>query len=270
MRNILIPCSIVGVALLWSMAGADAATKVPICHYDGSVYRLTQVPLQTRPAHLAHGDVDPSTWWPDADADGHGDPAGATIPCPRSGYAQSDDDCNDADADVSPSERDTCKDDIDNDCSGVIDQLCTPSPADACPCFGIERMRETDEDWARLDFPMHEQQCVDFDDESREHPGTQEQILEITFMNYTYSDDPYEPGERDRFVLFTADWREGYQYCHGVSSWNELRADGTLGGAIYYDWWEWLDDNEVASCRQLIEGFADELGLVCRTERETE
>ncbi len=60
--------------------------------------------------------------WTDADGDGHGD---ATLSAADScgnvgGVSILDDDCNDADATISPSATEVC-DDIDNDCSGDAD-----------------------------------------------------------------------------------------------------------------------------------------------------
>lgn len=270
MRNTLLLTTVAAGALFSS--AAVAADKVPICHYDGVEYRLMEVRPNTVANHQAHGDVAPSTWWPDGDGDGYGDPAGATIPCPAPDHVENGDDCNDADPSVSPFERDTCRDGIDNDCSGVVDQLCIPTGD--CPCYGADRIRETVEDWARLQLDIHEEQCVDFARPAWEHPGWEE-ILELSFKNYVDLEDPFESGEKDRFLVYTADWDDGVPvadqaYCYGVSSWSENLPDGTSGGAIYYAWYATLDEGQVAACRGLIEGMADELGLVCKTEPDPE
>jgi predicted outer membrane repeat protein len=61
--------------------------------------------------------VDPVTLWPDADMDGHGDPAGATrTGCPSlPGWADVDDDCDDTEPRVHPGRDEIC-DGLDNDC----------------------------------------------------------------------------------------------------------------------------------------------------------
>ncbi|MFZ5480314.1 MAG: putative metal-binding motif-containing protein [Myxococcota bacterium] len=61
----------------------------------------------------------PITWYEDVDGDGHGVATGATqIACdPPAGFAVAADDCDDADATVSPSADETC-DDVDRDCDG--------------------------------------------------------------------------------------------------------------------------------------------------------
>jgi len=75
--------------------------------------------------------VDPTTttsWYPDGDTDGHGaSGASAVSACdaPTTGgtaWAATDDDCDDGDADVSPSASEVCDpDDVDEDCSGAAD-----------------------------------------------------------------------------------------------------------------------------------------------------
>jgi hypothetical protein len=64
----------------------------------------------------------PDKVWPDLDGDGHGDGAyTASIACTvPSGYAASDDDCDDGDASISPSATEVCNDE-DDDCNGVVD-----------------------------------------------------------------------------------------------------------------------------------------------------
>jgi len=63
-----------------------------------------------------------STWWIDADADGHGDAATAVSACEEpTGYAGTDDDCDDADATVFLGANEVC-DELDNDCDGDVDE----------------------------------------------------------------------------------------------------------------------------------------------------
>ncbi|MCK6524165.1 FG-GAP-like repeat-containing protein [Myxococcota bacterium] len=63
-----------------------------------------------------------TSWFRDADDDGHGDATGALTSCdPPAGYAASSDDCDDTRADVSPSATEVC-DAADNNCDGSIDE----------------------------------------------------------------------------------------------------------------------------------------------------
>ena len=66
--------------------------------------------------------TDASTWYADADADGYGDPASASLGCDApAGYVADDTDCDDTDAAVSPSQTELCNG-IDDDCDGSTDE----------------------------------------------------------------------------------------------------------------------------------------------------
>jgi hypothetical protein len=63
-----------------------------------------------------------TSWFRDADSDGHGDAASPLESCdPPAGYASSSDDCDDSRAEVSPSDAEIC-DELDNNCDGSIDE----------------------------------------------------------------------------------------------------------------------------------------------------
>ncbi|MCB9795760.1 MAG: putative metal-binding motif-containing protein [Alphaproteobacteria bacterium] len=62
------------------------------------------------------------TFFLDADGDGHGDAASPTEACgPPEGYVSSDNDCDDTDPSVSPSQPEVCGDGVDNDCDALLD-----------------------------------------------------------------------------------------------------------------------------------------------------
>jgi hypothetical protein len=70
------------------------------------------------------------TWYPDADADGYGDPEGAGVrSCadpstdadPRAADAT---DCDDGDARRNPGAAEVCSDGVDNDCDGDVNETC--------------------------------------------------------------------------------------------------------------------------------------------------
>jgi hypothetical protein len=69
-----------------------------------------------------------TTYFFDADRDGHGDPANAENFCEQpEGYALTGEDCDDQNAAVYPGAEDIC-DDLDNDCDGTVDNGLLSSP----------------------------------------------------------------------------------------------------------------------------------------------
>jgi len=66
--------------------------------------------------------VDADTWYDDADSDGYGDPAAASISCAAASGAVADGtDCDDDDAAINPGADEIC-DEVDNDCDNDIDE----------------------------------------------------------------------------------------------------------------------------------------------------
>jgi len=76
------------------------------------------------------GDCPPTTWYADADADGHGDAESTTEACedPSDGTTSwvsgPADDCDDGDPAVHPGARELCEDEVDQDCDGSVDETC--------------------------------------------------------------------------------------------------------------------------------------------------
>jgi hypothetical protein len=66
--------------------------------------------------------VDGEAWWPDADGDGFGAEGAEALACepPDEGVDQGGD-CDDADPDISPDERESCNG-VDDDCDGAVDE----------------------------------------------------------------------------------------------------------------------------------------------------
>ena len=69
--------------------------------------------------------VDTAPFYADSDGDGYGDPDSALAACaPPEGYVDDAQDCDDADAEISPDALERCADSVDNDCDGTVDQIC--------------------------------------------------------------------------------------------------------------------------------------------------
>ncbi|MCB9764220.1 MAG: hypothetical protein H6739_30895 [Alphaproteobacteria bacterium] len=65
---------------------------------------------------------DAAVWYQDVDRDGYGDPDYTTRACDQpTGYADNDDDCDDAEATTHPGATEVC-DSVDNDCDGATDE----------------------------------------------------------------------------------------------------------------------------------------------------
>lgn len=101
-----------------------APGKVDICHNTGSgkVIQLS-VASSAVAAHIAnHGDTYPGTWYADADGDGYGTDASATVACVApDGSTDTGGDPDDGDPTVYPGATDTC-DGLDNDSDGDTDE----------------------------------------------------------------------------------------------------------------------------------------------------
>jgi hypothetical protein len=67
---------------------------------------------------------DPPIWYFDSDRDGFGSPNYPAIACTvPAGYADNDEDCDDAQSAVNPNAQEVCDGGIDNDCDGLADDL---------------------------------------------------------------------------------------------------------------------------------------------------
>jgi hypothetical protein len=65
---------------------------------------------------------DASTWYADTDGDAHGDPGVSLRACDAPvGFVALGDDCDDTDANISPSAVEACNDGVDDDCDGLSD-----------------------------------------------------------------------------------------------------------------------------------------------------
>src|SRR5689334_8027784 len=109
------------LALLVLPAGAAPPGTVQVCHRasNGRIVPLL-VASSAWPAHQAHGDLPPGTWYRDGDADGHGAIDGVVAACvPPAGTVVTAGDCDDADPAIHPGALETC-DERDEDCDGAV------------------------------------------------------------------------------------------------------------------------------------------------------
>ena len=116
------------------------ATVYDLIWRNGQLIRIEDWLAQEGYPNPSHGQlefhiyVDGVKYYPDKDGDGHGDPAGPVqIVCPGAqppaGYVLSNDDCNDNDATAYPGHAEVCRDGVDNNCDGQVDEGCTnPDP----------------------------------------------------------------------------------------------------------------------------------------------
>ncbi len=104
---------------LFAAPAALAGNKSDVCHPAGNSGNVLTLNVNNNavPAHLAHGDWLPITFYGDADGDGYGDAGDTTEACEQpAGTATNGDDCDDDDAGVHPGAAETPYDGVDNDC----------------------------------------------------------------------------------------------------------------------------------------------------------
>jgi len=110
----------------------EEVTLCTLMDAESGRYEEVQVPECEVGVRLDNGDLMPGAWYPDADGDGHGDSTATATTCPQaSSNVQSADDCDDAEAGISPTAEEVCLDGIDNDCDADIDEACGPECGDA-------------------------------------------------------------------------------------------------------------------------------------------
>jgi len=95
--------------------------KINVCHYDAvtGTHKIISINLAAWPAHQAHGDVRLD----DQDGDGY-------VPDNACGYGKQGD-CNDDNAAIHPGAAEICGNNIDENCNGMSDDVCSLSIGDS-------------------------------------------------------------------------------------------------------------------------------------------
>ena len=223
------------------------------------------------------GEVDEGlleAWYPDADGDGFGDEAGATLGCaPAEGEVSEGGDCDDADPSTAPGAPERC-DGLDNDCDGVVDNdvlsvwytdadgdgFGDPAAAvESCdPPAGVVAEAGDCDDASSLSFPGGPEVC---DEEDNNCDGTVDEGVTTTFyadldgdgygtvatsleacaLPAGYSDSP-DDCDDDRSGVSP----EGVERCNGLDD----DCDGELDEASAVDAPLWFADTDA-------DGFGD-------------
>jgi len=100
-----------------SLAAKSPTGKIDICHYDVATasWHSININLNAWPEHLAHGDIRLD----DQDGDGY-------VPNNACGYGTPGD-CDDNNAAINPGATEICDNNIDENCNGMSDDLCSLS-----------------------------------------------------------------------------------------------------------------------------------------------
>ncbi|HMK25706.1 MAG TPA: MopE-related protein [Chitinophagaceae bacterium] len=104
-----------------SLAAKSPTGKIDVCHYDVATasWHSININLNAWPEHQVHGDVRLD----DQDGDGY-------VPNNACGYGTPGD-CNDNNAAINPGATEICGNNIDENCNGMSDDLCSLSIGDS-------------------------------------------------------------------------------------------------------------------------------------------
>lgn len=107
--------------------------NVLLCVFTSTGVKLKQYPANAIPNNISY--LPPFLQYKDKDLDGFGDKndLGATACTLSAGYVKNRTDCNDNNAAMNPGYVELCGDNIDNNCSGVVNEGCVA--AAVCPCW---------------------------------------------------------------------------------------------------------------------------------------
>jgi hypothetical protein len=177
------------------------------------------------------GDIDEGTsglqtWYEDADSDGYGDPDGATSEdCEQpSGYADNEDDCDDADADINPSVDEECNG-YDDDCDSIADS------SSVCPCDVEYYDGDTDHPYMFCadaeSWTTAQATCDDYG----YHMLTIDDASENTWADDTadtFSTTKWWIGLNDRATEGSFEWEDGTPFSY--SNWSSGEPNNSGGG----------------------------------------
>lgn len=251
----------IGLALLAAVVMAPSAAlaypKVSICHKScGDSYHVIKVSQNAVQAHLAHGDVVAGVFYADADGDGFGNHCGATSVCPGPGFVANSDDCNDADAAVSPGAPEVCGDGGDNNCNSEVDEACA-----ACPCFGSD---DIDLAWAEFQQEAGQSSAAVCTDDVFTDPEAVSgyEYVQVVFQRQTYN---YPLYEYDYWNFYSINWDDTSEevYCESTQGSYIQNYETSDVSGVNDAYSQPLTDAEHASCVALLRDWSSANGLTC-------
>ncbi len=203
---------------------ADCSSKkVAVCHLPpGNPSNIQQICIGTAsvPAHEAHGDYLPLTFYPDADGDGFGSAAaageqGCVVP---PGFVEDNTDCDDGDAAVNPAAAEVLCDGIDNNCNGLGDDDVNADGDPVSFCDG-------DCDDADADrYPGNTEDLCDGVDQDCDGLGDDD--VNADGDPVSFCDGDCDDADDDRYPGNTEDLCDGVdQDCDGLGD-DDVNADG--------------------------------------------
>jgi hypothetical protein len=204
----------------------------------------------------------PTVYWPDADGDGYGNPAGATEHAPKVGFVTNDQDCNDADAAINPGVEEFCNDDLDNNCNGEIDEFC-------CPCFTAEDIDAAYLDFATWVYQYKRKECYNY---YNDKPG-QIENCRYTYVRLNGNTSVWRKSMdtmMEQFYTYGWDFWKGpagtaktYGYCTHLTL--DTRRNYVTGQTteVKVDDFQLINSEEVDICRQIVLDWTNAHSMTC-------
>ncbi len=241
------------------IAKGGPAPKVDNCHWDddSQTFFVININSNALGGHSNHvnsegtADHAPGEFFLDADGDGFG--AGAADDCQQLGYVAVDGDCDHAAAAINPDPEEACGDDIDNNCSGEVDEEC-----DTCPCFTTADVDAAWAAWQAQSWDYSYSYCYDVLESYYYYD-----YVEVYFYGQAYSADTQEYDYND-FYSIDYDYYYDQPYC--VSYEYDYSYDYSTGeyDSYNYDYyWQWVTDAEHDGCKDLLRNWAEDNGMTC-------
>ena len=247
------------IAVPASVLAKGAAPKVDVCHWQGGndAFAVINISSNAQASHFANHDNGAglfdhgaATFYADVDGDGFGDPTGATDDCLNAGFVDNAGDCDDGDAAVNPAAEEVCGDDIDNNCSGEIDEGCN-----TCPCFTAEQISGRWAEWQSDSWDWSWAGCYDV------QSYYYYDYVQVYFYGERWDDAEYEYDYND-FYSIDYDYYYG-SYCQSYEYDYTYNYDTGATEYTYDYYYEYITDEENESCQALLLDWSADNGLSC-------